>query len=108
MLAQNSGGPLETITEGVTGWNRPNNPEKWAEVIRQALFEMSPTEIKAMGRKGRERVIREFSKEKMAERLEAEFDAVPPVNGGRFWRLLLLAGGIATAGVGAGMMVFKS
>ncbi|KAI5848161.1 hypothetical protein BZA05DRAFT_404618 [Tricharina praecox] len=108
VLAQNSGGPLETITEGVTGWNRPNNPEKWAEVIRQALFEMSPTEIKAMGRKGRERVIREFSKEKMAERLEAEFDAVPPVNGGRFWRLLLLAGGIATAGVGAGMMVFKS
>lgn len=94
---------METITDGVTGWNRPNDPEKWAEIIRQALFEMSSAEIKVMGRKGRERVIREFSKEKMAERLDAEFDAVHPVSGGRFWRLLLLAGGIATAGLGAGM-----
>lgn len=92
----------------MTGWNRPNVPEKWAEVIRQALFEMSPAEVKAMGKKGRERVIREFSKEKMAETLDAEFDAVSSVSGGRFWRLLLLVGGIATAGLGAGVMVLKS
>jgi len=33
VLAHNSGGPLETIQEGVTGWLRPDKPEEWSAVI---------------------------------------------------------------------------
>ena len=38
---------------------------------------MPDSGIKNMGQKGRKRVIAEFSKEKMAERIENEFDVIP-------------------------------
>lgn len=76
VLAHNSGGPLETVSEGVTGWLRPAEEEAWAEVMRKALFELPPEEAREMGRRGKERVVAEFSKEKMAERLDDEFDSI--------------------------------
>ncbi|KAF8247738.1 UDP-Glycosyltransferase/glycogen phosphorylase [Wilcoxina mikolae CBS 423.85] len=104
VLAHNSGGPLETIQEGVTGWLRPEIPEEWTTMIRKALFEMQPAEIGEMGKRGRERVVREFSKEKMAERLEREFDLTPAHEGIGFTGILLFVGGIMV-GVGVGLML---
>jgi alpha-1,3/alpha-1,6-mannosyltransferase len=76
-------------------------------VIRKALFEMQPSETKAMGMKGREGVIREFSKEKMAERLEKEFDLASSRKGG-LSAILLLFGAIAAVVLGLGLMVIKN
>jgi alpha-1,3/alpha-1,6-mannosyltransferase len=107
VLAHNSGGPLETIQEGATGWHRPDAPQEWTDVIRKALFEMLPSEIKTMGTKGREGVIREFSKEKMAERLENEFDLAPSHKGVGVGGVLLFVGAIAVVGLGFGLMAMK-
>jgi alpha-1,3/alpha-1,6-mannosyltransferase len=89
----------------VTGWHRPDVPEEWTAVIRKALFEMQPSETKAMGMKGREGVIREFSKEKMAERLESEFDLAPSYKGAGL-NTILVFGAIAAAGLGLGLLMF--
>ncbi|KAF8418064.1 hypothetical protein EV426DRAFT_347872 [Tirmania nivea] len=70
VLAVNSGGPLETVVEGETGWLRPPDEKKWSAVMKKVLFEMSESEIRIMGEKARERVGREFSKEKMAASLQ--------------------------------------
>ena len=70
VLAINSGGPLETVVEGETGWLRPPDEKEWSAVMKQVLFEMSDSQIRIMGEKGKERVEREFSKEKMAASLQ--------------------------------------
>lgn len=77
MLAHNSGGPLETVQEGVTGWLRPENAEEWSEVIRTALFDLSLEQRHLMGEEGQRSVKSQFTKEKMAERLESEFNLTP-------------------------------
>jgi len=73
-------------------------------VIRMALFEMQPAAIKEMGKRGRDRVVREFSKEKMAERLEREFDVTLTNKGIGFTGILLFVGGIMV-GVEVGLML---
>ena len=70
VLAVNSGGPLETVVEGETGWLRPPDEKEWSAVMKKVLFEMSDAEIRVIGVKGKERVEREFSKEKMAASLQ--------------------------------------
>lgn len=91
VLAHNSGGPLETVSEGVTGWLRPAEEEAWAGVMRKALFELRPEEVREMGRKGKERVVAEFSKEKMAERLDGEFDSIVKGKGSKAaWAWVML------------------
>ena len=70
VLAVNSGGPLETVVEEETGWLRPPDDKEWSAVMNKVLFEMSDSEIRIMGEKGKERVEREFSKEKMAASLQ--------------------------------------
>ena len=70
VLAVNSGGPLETVVEGETGWLRPPDEKEWSAVMKKVLFEMSDSQIRIMGDKGKERVEKEFSKEKMAASLQ--------------------------------------
>lgn len=71
VLAADSGGPLETVVDGVTGWLRSaEEVEEWTGVMDKVLHKMSEEELKEMGQAGRERVRGEFSEEKMAERLE--------------------------------------
>ena len=41
------------------------------------MFEMTAEERREMGRRGKESVIAEFSKEKMAERLETAYGSAP-------------------------------
>ncbi|KAF2838892.1 glycosyltransferase family 4 protein [Patellaria atrata CBS 101060] len=71
VLAANEGGPTETVLDGVTGWLRDvGDVDAWTEVMSMAL--KGEEKLKQMGEKGRERVKAEFSKEKMAARLEGE------------------------------------
>jgi alpha-1,3/alpha-1,6-mannosyltransferase len=71
VLAADSGGPKETVVEGVTGWLRdPEEPGKWSAVMDAVLNEMGEAELQAMGRAGVERVESQFAEGQMAERLE--------------------------------------
>ena len=74
VLAANSGGPLETVLDGETGWLRPvEDVGAWTEIIRGAVEGREDGRLlREMGKKGRSRVVAEFSAEKMAERLDEE------------------------------------
>lgn len=75
VLAANTGGPLETVVDGETGWLcPPNDVEKWTAVMDKVLHKMSNEDIKKMGLAGTSRVKREFSDVKMAERLDDIID----------------------------------
>lgn len=91
--------------EGETGWLRAPDEREWSKVMRQALFEMSDAEIKIMGEQGKQRVEREFSKEKMAQSLQREmFDmlekdrGVPLVGVGEWGVLMGVLMGIVAMG----------
>jgi len=77
VLAIPSGGPLETIEDNLSGFLRAG--EQWGPVLERVLREGVNAE---MGRRGRERVIVEFSKEAMAARFEAECVDVVERTGG--------------------------
>jgi alpha-1,3/alpha-1,6-mannosyltransferase len=81
VLAANEGGPTETVISGQTGWLRDvRKVQDWTEVMRIALEDGDGEErLKEMGNWGRERVVAEFSKGKMAERLESEIEAMAKV-----------------------------
>jgi alpha-1,3/alpha-1,6-mannosyltransferase len=81
VLAANEGGPTETVISGQTGWLRDvRKVQDWTEVMRIALEDGDGEErLKEMGKWGRERVVSEFSKEKMAERLQSEIDGMAKV-----------------------------
>ncbi|KAI9834173.1 MAG: Alpha-1,3-mannosyltransferase-like protein [Phylliscum demangeonii] len=73
VLAANTGGPLETVVERQTGWLRPvDNVPAWTEVMSSALKDMNEEQMRQMGINGKRRVQEHFSREKMAEMLEAE------------------------------------
>ncbi|KAI9746804.1 MAG: Alpha-1,3-mannosyltransferase-like protein, partial [Candelina submexicana] len=75
VLAANSGGPLETVTEGHSGWLRPADfVVLWTDVLRNVLCGMSEMELRAMGDAGRERVMSEFSERRMAETLDSQIE----------------------------------
>lgn len=108
VLAANEGGPTETVISGQTGWLRDvRKVHDWTEVMRVAL-EDGPGEerLKEMGKWGRERVVTEFSKEKMAERLESEIQAMLTATRPAVvtpW-MLLLGVGVLGALIAAGAM----
>ncbi|KAL9597672.1 MAG: hypothetical protein Q9219_004999 [cf. Caloplaca sp. 3 TL-2023] len=77
VLATNSGGPLETVREGETGWLRPaEQVSQWTEVVRRVLYEISDETLLAMGTMGKERVEAEFSERKLGDRLEEEIEGM--------------------------------
>ena len=77
VLAANSGGPLETVVDGKTGWLRSvNKVEEWTDVMQQVLYDLSDTQLRQMGQNGRRRVMEEFSANKMAHRLDDEIEAM--------------------------------
>ncbi|ELR05773.1 Alpha-1,3-mannosyltransferase-like protein [Pseudogymnoascus destructans] len=79
VLAANTGGPLETVVDGVTGWLRdPEVVEDWTRVMDSVLHKMTAKELEKMGDKGRERVRAEFSEESMAERFEVLIGKMGP------------------------------
>ena len=77
VLAANTGGPTETVVNEETGWLRPVDDVKaWTEVMRQALFTLDYSKWEKMGLAGQQRVSREFSKTKMAHRLNDEIEVM--------------------------------
>lgn len=73
VLASNTGGPLETVVDGETGWLRDaHDVGAWTDVMRKVLVEMDESERGRMAAKARERVEREFSLTAMGDRLEEE------------------------------------
>ncbi|KAJ9138571.1 UDP-Glycosyltransferase/glycogen phosphorylase [Coniochaeta hoffmannii] len=77
VLAADSGGPRETVVEGVTGWLRdPGKVEQWTGVMERALWGLSERERADMSRAGRERVTDNFAVDQMAKRLDDLFGEV--------------------------------
>ncbi|KAK5256388.1 Alpha-1,3-mannosyltransferase-like protein, partial [Exophiala xenobiotica] len=75
VLASNTGGPLETVVEGKTGWLRDvSSADEWTEVMSMVLNKMSPADLQEMGRNGRERVHEQFSRKTMAGKLSNEME----------------------------------
>lgn len=73
VLASNTGGPLETIVEGETGWLRgAENVEDWTAVMDKVLYGMDENAISWMSASGKARVENEFSLTAMGDRLEEE------------------------------------
>jgi alpha-1,3/alpha-1,6-mannosyltransferase len=78
VLAANQGGPTETVISGQTGWLRDvAKVQEWTEVMRIALEDGDGKQrLREMGKWGKERVIAEFSKDKMGERLVTTIQAM--------------------------------
>lgn len=77
VLAANSGGPLETVVDGETGWLIPvDEPAAWTQVMQKALKDSAQEQLKHMGKQGQQRVMAEFSDSKMAKRLDAEIESM--------------------------------
>lgn len=77
VLAANTGGPLETVVDGKTGWHcSPDDVAGWTAVMDKVLHKMSKKEVEAMGTAGKIRVKKEFSDVKMAERLDGIIDGM--------------------------------
>jgi alpha-1,3/alpha-1,6-mannosyltransferase len=75
VLASNTGGPLETVVEGKTGWLRDvSSADEWTEVMKMVLDKMSPADLKELGKNGRERVHEQFSRKTMAGKLSNEME----------------------------------
>jgi alpha-1,3/alpha-1,6-mannosyltransferase len=77
VLATNTGGPLETIYDGRTGWLRsPSKVEQWTDVMRKPLIPSSSDSLTKMGQSGKERVLAEFSQTKMTQLFDHEIQRV--------------------------------
>jgi len=77
VLAANLGGPTETVVEDQTGWLRDaDEPSQWTEIMQRVLQEMNERELTLMGQNGRKRVVDQFSKETMAQRLDQEIEGM--------------------------------
>ncbi|KAL4965554.1 GDP-Man:Man(1)GlcNAc(2)-PP-dolichol alpha-1,3-mannosyltransferase [Aspergillus stella-maris] len=73
VLASNTGGPLETILEGETGWLRDaTDVPAWTEVMDKVLYKTSEAEREKISVASKERVEQLFSLRAMGETLESE------------------------------------
>lgn len=68
VLACNSGGPLETVVDGRTGYLLEPRPEEWTKKISE-LFK-DPIKVKSMGKEGEKHVKENFTIEAFANQLE--------------------------------------
>ncbi|CAL5870814.1 uncharacterized protein PFLUO_LOCUS5054 [Penicillium psychrofluorescens] len=77
VLASNTGGPLETIVEGETGWLRDAHAvDEWTAVMDKVLYGMTPEEVDKMAAAGKARAQQEFSFTAMGDRLEEEISTM--------------------------------
>lgn len=77
VLACNTGGPTETVVEGVTGWLRsPDDVGQWTQVMDNVLNKMSREELDAIAKAGPERVRGRFADVQMAETLDGILDDI--------------------------------
>ncbi|KAJ5101908.1 Glycosyl transferase family 1 [Penicillium alfredii] len=77
VLASNTGGPLETIVEGETGWLRDAHAvDEWTAVMNKVLYGLSQEDVDRMAAAGKARAEREFSLTAMGDRLEKEISTM--------------------------------
>ena len=77
VLAASSGGPLETIVEGETGWLRSaDDISQWTQVMQKVLNGTTDEQLQQMDEKGRQWVKDQFSESRMASRLDQEIGAM--------------------------------
>ncbi|KAL2175251.1 glycosyltransferase family 4 protein [Thermothelomyces heterothallicus CBS 202.75] len=106
VLAADSGGPRETVVDGLTGWLRdPERPEEWSAVMDRVLNDVPEQELRRMGSAGAERVKSRFAEAQMAERLEDIFDGMEkrspgPSGASSLFMMTLMAGLVAAVGLG--------
>ncbi|KAI0131341.1 glycosyltransferase family 4 protein [Daldinia grandis] len=71
VLAADTGGPTETVVEGVTGWLRsPADVASWTQVMDQVLNHLSTDKLTALSKAGVSRVKDNFGEAHMAKRLD--------------------------------------
>jgi alpha-1,3/alpha-1,6-mannosyltransferase len=109
VLAATSGGPMETVVEGETGWLRDTDDVgAWAGVMGKVLGDdMSQEELERMGRAGAKRVREGFERDAMARRFEEvlwEMGRTRVQNAVAYAQVpvLLLVGALFVAAVAAG------
>jgi alpha-1,3/alpha-1,6-mannosyltransferase len=68
VIAVNSGGPLESIEHGITGYLEAGLTENFARAMTKVL-DLTPQQRKIMGEAGKERVIKKFSFQSFTNRL---------------------------------------
>ena len=112
VLATNTGGPLETIYDGRTGWLRsPEKVEQWTDVMRKPLIPSSADTLKKMGQSGHDRVLAEFSETKMTAEFEQEMHRLVrseekrPVVTPDWLYILFVFGGLGIPGIALTMKV---
>lgn len=72
VLASNTGGPLETVVDGETGWLRDaSKPEEWTAVIQTALSS-DKAALQRIQKAGKKRVAENFTRPTMAKKFEDE------------------------------------
>lgn len=77
VLAANTGGPTETVVEGVTGWLRdPTQTQQWTDVMDRVLNRLTKDELAAMARAGITRVKSNFGDVQMAQRLDSLLEEI--------------------------------
>ena len=77
VLAANSGGPLETVIDGETGWLRSADKiPQWTKVMQKVLHDMDDKQLQQMGMKGKQWVKDQFSESRMASRLDEEIQVM--------------------------------
>jgi alpha-1,3/alpha-1,6-mannosyltransferase len=69
VVAVNSGGPVESIADGETGYLCEPNAEAFADAIEK-VEKLGEDGRRRMGEKGRERVIKRFSLDAMIDKIE--------------------------------------
>ncbi|KAK4174748.1 hypothetical protein QBC36DRAFT_302579 [Triangularia setosa] len=112
VLAADSGGPLETVVEGRTGWLRPGEPEKWKEVMERVVDKMTEGELRQMGEEGKKRARENFAETEMAKQLEGIFEEMEGVGtkGAGLWGLglVVMAAVMGILGVGVGLWLVRT
>ena len=74
VVAVNSGGPLESIAEGITGFLRPQDPQQWAAAIETLVDDRKLRED--MGRAGKQRVVDMFTLDAFSRTLDRHIDTL--------------------------------
>ncbi|EZF30709.1 hypothetical protein H109_06364 [Trichophyton interdigitale MR816] len=107
VLADNTGGPLETIVEGKTGWLRSSKEiSGWTEVINYVLHRMSSTERLDMAAFAKQRVEKEFSLHAMGERLQQQIDEMVQAEDRAFLPLTVILGLGLVFGVVSSLLIW--
>jgi alpha-1,3/alpha-1,6-mannosyltransferase len=100
VIASNTGGPLETIVEGETGWLRDvDKPERWTGVMEKVLGGIDDAVLQEMTQAGQKRVSVHFTRGSMAHNLDNEINDMLGEARGEFveWRDIFLVIGVCGA-----------